>query len=68
MQARRSFTSFAFPLSLPKQVFFYKAYFIDGEIELDQKEVVDYAWVTREELQKYLSPDLFDQVKKFLLD
>jgi len=36
------------------------SYYLDGKVEIDGKHIVDFAWVTRNELSQYLSTDLFE--------
>lgn len=48
------------------QVFFYPAEYVSGLVKVDGKELVDYAWVTREELQEYFDPELFSFVRDML--
>jgi large subunit ribosomal protein L46 len=48
------------------RVFFLPALYLNGDIKVDGKEIVDYAWVTVEEMKDYLSPDLHAKVKQFL--
>jgi large subunit ribosomal protein L46 len=47
-------------------VFFYHAEYVAGEPQLDNNEVVDYAWVTRDELKEYFEPELFHFVRDML--
>jgi len=44
------------------QIFFYKAIYLDGEINLNKNELVDYQWVTRRELREYLDPTFYEYV------
>lgn len=48
------------------KVFFYHAEYVSGEPHPDNKEVVDFAWVTRDELQEYFDPQLFKFVRDML--
>ncbi len=41
------------------QVFYYHAEYLGGEVKLQQEELVDHLWVTRDELQEYLEPELY---------
>lgn len=50
------------------KVFFMKAHVFAGQCKTDNKEVVDFAWVTKDELPKYVSPEYFDAVKDMLSD
>jgi hypothetical protein len=49
------------------QVFFLPALYLSGDVQVDGKDVVDYAWVTKDELKDYLSPDLYAKARLFLL-
>lgn len=49
-----------------EQVFLYHGEYLSGQPKLDQKELVDYAWVTRDELQEYLSPEFFGFIRDIL--
>lgn len=51
---------------LMMQVFFYHAEYLGGEVVLDGKELDDFAWVTRDELQEYFSPELYNYVRDML--
>lgn len=44
------------------QVFFIKANYMSGEVKLNQDELVDYIWVTKEEMKDYVSQELYDCV------
>jgi large subunit ribosomal protein L46 len=48
------------------QVYFMPALYLAGDVKVDGKEIVDYAWVTVDEMQEYLSPDLYAKAKLFL--
>eukprot|EP01126_Amoeba_proteus_P033586 TRINITY_DN3301_c0_g1_i5.p1 TRINITY_DN3301_c0_g1~~TRINITY_DN3301_c0_g1_i5.p1 ORF type:complete len:361 (+),score=68.38 TRINITY_DN3301_c0_g1_i5:93-1085(+) len=48
------------------KVFFMYSYYIQGEVGLNTSELVDYKWVTREELAHYLHPSLYTCVDEFL--
>lgn len=50
------------------QVFFVKAMYRDGEVEVDNKELVDHMWVTKEELRDRVSPDYYTALAPILLD
>ena len=50
------------------QVFFLKAMYRGGEVEVDNEELVDHMWVTKEELKDYVSPDYFTAIAPILLE
>jgi len=41
------------------KVFFYYSFYLDGDISIDGKEIVDYLWLTKPELKEYLNPDVY---------
>lgn len=43
-----------------------KAYIFAGQARPDNKEIVDYAWVTKQELKEYVSPQYYEAVKDML--
>lgn len=47
------------------QVFFYKACFLGGTINLGT-EYQDYAWVTREEMKDFVNPEYYKTVSRFV--
>jgi large subunit ribosomal protein L46 len=49
-------------------VFFLKAFYQSGTLELDKEELVDYVWVTREEMRDYVSEEYYQAVKPILTD
>ena len=53
---------------LTVQVFFLKAMYRGGEVEVDNKELVDHVWVTKEEMRDYVSPDYYTTLAPILLD
>ncbi|KAF9173387.1 54S ribosomal protein L17 mitochondrial [Mortierella sp. AD011] len=50
------------------KVFFMKAHIFAGQVQVDNKEIVDFAWVTKEEMKDYVSPDYYEAVKDMLSD
>jgi len=48
------------------KVFFFYAYYIKGPIILNNKELIDYHWVTREEMKEYINPELYKTVLSIL--
>ena len=47
------------------QVFFFKAQYKTGDIELSG-EYIDHVWVTKEEMETYVDPDFYKVVKRFV--
>ena len=39
-----------------------------GEVEVDNKELVDHIWVTKEELRDYVSADYYAALEPILLE
>ncbi|RUS32360.1 39S mitochondrial ribosomal protein L46-domain-containing protein [Jimgerdemannia flammicorona] len=54
------------PKAKGARVFFMKAHIFAGQVRPDNDEVVDYAWVTKQELKEYVSPDYYKAVKDML--
>ncbi|KAF8979266.1 54S ribosomal protein L17 mitochondrial [Entomortierella lignicola] len=50
------------------KVFFMKAHIFSGQVQVDNKEIVDFAWVTKQEMKDYVSPDYYEAVKDMLSD
>ncbi|KAF9541230.1 54S ribosomal protein L17 mitochondrial [Mortierella hygrophila] len=50
------------------KVFFMKAHIFAGQVQVDNKEVVDFAWVTKQEMKDYVAPEYYDAVKDMLSD
>ncbi|KAG9068952.1 54S ribosomal protein L17 mitochondrial [Linnemannia hyalina] len=50
------------------KVFFMKAHIFAGQVQVDNKEVVDFAWVTKQEMKDYVTPEYYDAVKDMLSD
>ncbi|KAL6060876.1 54S ribosomal protein L17 [Balamuthia mandrillaris] len=48
------------------KVFFYEMLHIEGAPKLNQAELEDYVWVTKEEMADYLSPSLYESIKDVL--
>lgn len=48
-------------------VFFYRASYLDGNPTLNKNLTAEYLWVTKQELQKYFAPELYDQVQDLIL-
>ena len=46
-----------------------KAYcYGSGEVKLNEKELVDYLWVTKEEMKDYVSQEYYDAIQKILIE
>ena len=53
----------------PTSVFFLKSQIFSGQVDLsEQKEIVDYAWLTKEELPELLDADYWNAVRDALAD
>ncbi|KAF9975151.1 54S ribosomal protein L17 mitochondrial [Actinomortierella ambigua] len=50
------------------KVFFMKAHIFAGQVQVDNKEIVDYAWVTKQEMKDYVSAEYYEAVKDMLSD
>ncbi|KAG0225232.1 54S ribosomal protein L17 mitochondrial [Actinomortierella wolfii] len=50
------------------KVFFMKAHIFAGQVQVDNKEIVDFAWVTKQELKDYVSAEYYEAVKDMLSD
>ncbi|KAG0315604.1 54S ribosomal protein L17 mitochondrial [Dissophora globulifera] len=50
------------------KVFFMKAHIFAGQVQVDNKEIVDFAWVTKEEMKNYVSEDYYKVVEDMLSD
>ncbi len=48
------------------QVFFLKAFYQSGTLQLDGKELVDHVWVTKEEMRDYVSQEYYQAVEPIL--
>ncbi|EDV25920.1 uncharacterized protein TRIADDRAFT_55493 [Trichoplax adhaerens] len=48
------------------KVFFYKTFYNEGQIVLNTEELEDYAWVTGQEMQDYVTPEYYRFLSKFL--
>ena len=47
------------------RIFFYRGYHVSGKPSVGE-DVIDYAWVTKDELVEYLQPAFYDSVKNIL--
>jgi hypothetical protein len=43
-------------------------YHLDGAPQLKEDELVDYAWVTKDEMKEFFSPELFQAVDDLVVD
>ncbi|KAF9425366.1 54S ribosomal protein L17 mitochondrial [Podila epigama] len=50
------------------KVFFMKAHIFAGQAKVDNKEIVDFAWVTKQEMKDYVSKEYYEAVKDMLSD
>ncbi|CAG8492191.1 1377_t:CDS:2 [Paraglomus occultum] len=50
------------------KVFFLKAHIFAGQAQVDNKEIVEFAWVTKQEMQQYVTPEYYSYVKDMLND
>jgi len=48
------------------KVEFFAADYVEGEVEVDQVEIVDFAWVSEKELESYFSTEYWHTVRDFL--
>ncbi|KAK9727780.1 hypothetical protein K7432_001557 [Basidiobolus ranarum] len=55
-----------FPDALGAEVYFMEANFISGQVKVDQDEIVDHAWLTKQEMQKYVEEDYYDNIKNMI--
>jgi len=67
-----SYVSYTYPEDQQKilntygaKIFFYYGFYINGAVSLD-KSIVDYAWVTKDELSLYLKGDYLEELKLVL--
>ncbi|GJJ75525.1 large subunit ribosomal protein L46 [Entomortierella parvispora] len=66
--------SYNFPKELKSEsvkgakVFFMKAHIFAGQVQVDNKEIVDYAWVTKQEMKDYVAPEYYEAVQDMLSD
>lgn len=49
------------------QVFFFKAQWKDGKININPNKLEDYAWVTKEEMKDFVSKDFYKAIEPVLL-
>jgi len=63
------FHSYNYPQILQKElntygakVFFMYSYYLEGEVHIDNKHIIDYAWVTKKELKDYFTEDLWNSI------
>jgi large subunit ribosomal protein L46 len=50
------------------KVFFYRSTYLAGEVKLNPNELIDYAWVTRDELKEYIDNNLYQRLIQILAD
>jgi isopentenyldiphosphate isomerase len=49
-------------------VFFFKAWYQDGEVEPNKDDVTDFKWVTMDQLSQFCSKQYLNSVSEFLVD
>jgi large subunit ribosomal protein L46 len=54
------------PHKFLEQVFFLKAHILAGQVHVDNREIIDFAWVTKQEMRDYVSPEYYAAVKDLL--
>ncbi|XP_046560193.1 39S ribosomal protein L46, mitochondrial-like isoform X1 [Haliotis rubra] len=50
------------------KLFFFKAAYKTGSVNVDEDSTEDFLWVTKRELRDYLHPSYYSSVKSFILD
>ncbi|KAK6994369.1 39S ribosomal protein L46 mitochondrial-like isoform X1 [Biomphalaria glabrata] len=50
----------------PDKIFFFKAWYRDGQVILNKDFAKDYLWLTRNELSQYCFPTYSKNIKKFI--
>jgi len=48
-------------------VFFFKAQWTGGEVQISE-ELDDYAWVTKDEMKQFVTPEFYKAVSPILLE
>ena len=48
------------------RVSFFQAKYEGGEVEVDEKEIVEYKWTTKDELQEYFEEEYWEAVKEMM--
>ncbi|CAG8712006.1 12840_t:CDS:2, partial [Ambispora leptoticha] len=48
------------------KVFFMKGHIFAGQVKIDNEEVVDFAWVTKQEMKDYVHEEYYNVVKNML--
>ncbi len=56
------------PIFLYFQVFVFKAQLRGGQIAIDQTQVEDHLWLTKDELRQYLPKKYWSVANRFILD
>jgi len=54
------------PKIVGAKVSFFRAEYIDGEVEVDGKEIIDHKWVVESELKDYFDSEYLKKMKKML--
>jgi len=50
------------------KVFFFKAQYMDGDLEPLSKEIEEFKWLRQDEMKEILRPSYFDAISGFLID
>jgi NADH pyrophosphatase NudC (nudix superfamily) len=48
-------------------VSFFRADWLEGQCQPDGEEIIDFAWLTKEELIDYVHPEYKEAIKLFLV-
>ncbi|RIB11738.1 39S mitochondrial ribosomal protein L46-domain-containing protein [Gigaspora rosea] len=48
------------------KVFFMAAHIFAGQVKVDNKEIIDFAWVTKQEMKNYVHTEYYEAVKDML--
>ena len=53
---------------LGTNVFFFRAMYVEGNVQLNSNELSDFMWVTKSELKDYVDSSYFEAVKDVLFE
>lgn len=48
------------------EITFFESVFESGTVEIDNHEIVDYLWATKDQIKEKVSPQYWDVIKKWL--